>query len=165
MSKTMVNNQEVTVKTPSQFDANELKRLQDIACQQWLATPGNTTFLVTETSFMIACQRIVELTQQGYEHVTHGHHLTMPYLIPFKKKQEEIDIELEKVRADVEHAYKAKISKEVTQAKENLIAQRKATLERKEKEKAEQKEQKLLAELQEEANALFDSYLNFNTAD
>ncbi|SDA83168.1 hypothetical protein SAMN03159475_4791 [Pseudomonas sp. NFPP33] len=165
MSKTIVNNQDCTVKQPTQFNAEELARLQDVACQQWLAAPGNTTFLVTETSFMIACQRIVELTQQGYEHVTHGHHLTMPYVVPFKKKQEEIDVELEKVRADVEHTYKAKISKEVNQAKENLIAQRKATLERKEKEKAEQNEQRLLAELQEEANALFDSYLNFNTAD
>lgn len=165
MSKTIINNQECTVKQPTQFNAEELKALQDAACQQWSLAPGNTTFLVTETSFMKTCQRIVELTQQGYEHDTHGHHLSSPYAVPFKKKQEEIDVELEAVKAEVESRYKAKIEAEVEQAKVNLIKQRKATLERKEKEKAEQKEKKLLAELQEEANALFDSYLNFNTAD
>ncbi len=162
MSKTMINNQEVTVKTPSQFDANELKRLQDIACQQWSVAPGNTTFLVTESSFMIACQRIVELTQKGYEHLTHGHHRTDPYLIPFKKGQEEIDKELEKVKQDVEDRYKAKIMQEVEQAKANLIAQRKATIERKEREKVEKAEQKLMAELEQEASELFDRYLSFS---
>lgn len=161
--KTMINNQEVTVKTPTQFNVEELKSLQDAACKQWLAAPGNTTFLITESSFMIACQRIVELIQQGYEHVSHGHHLTMPYLIPFKKKQEEIDKELENVKKEVEERYKAKIVTEVEQAKANLIAQRRATLERKEREKAEQKEQKLLAELEQEASELFDAYLSFNT--
>ncbi|MGP0171656.1 hypothetical protein ACSVIJ_07210 [Pseudomonas sp. NCHU5208] len=160
--KTIINEKECTVKTPSQFNAEELARMQDVACKQWLAAPGNTTFAITETSFMIACQRIVELIQQGYEHVSHGHHLTMPYLIPFKKKQEEIDKELEKVKKEVEESYKAKIMKEVEDAKANLIAQRKAHHERKEKEKAEQKEQKLLAELEQEAAELFDSYLNFN---
>lgn len=162
MSKTMIDNKECTVKTPSQFNAEELKSLQDSACEQWLAAPGNTTFLITESSFMIACQRIVELTQQGYEHLTHGHHRTDPYLIPFKKNQDEIDKELEKVKQDVEERYKAKIVKEVKEAKAKLIAQRKAHHERKEREKAEQKEQKLMDELEKEASDLFDSYLSFN---
>lgn len=160
--KTIINEKECTVKTPSQFNAEELKHLQDVACQKWLLAPGNTTFTIAEPSFMIACQRIVELTQQGYEHLTHGHHLTMPYLIPFKKKQEEIDKELEKVKKEVEELYKAKIMKEVEQAKANLIAQRRATLDRKERERQEKSEQKQMDELEKEAAELFDCYLSFD---
>lgn len=161
MSKTMINDKECTVKMPTQFNTEELKRLQEVACQKWLAAPGNTTFEVVEVSFMGVCKKMAEKIAQGYEHVTHGHHSQHPFSIPFKKKQEEIDRELERVREEEEERYKAKISKEVEQAKVNLIAQRKATLERKEQEKAEQKEQKLLAELEQEAAELFDSYLNF----
>ncbi|WP_417707201.1 hypothetical protein [Pseudomonas sp.] len=162
MSKTIINDKECTVKMPTQFNAEELKQLQEVACQQWLAAPGNATFLITESSFMIACQRIVELTQQGYEHLTHGHHRTDPYLIPFKKKQAEIDKDLEVVKANVKTKYENRIRDEVQQAKSKLIAQRKANHERKELEKAEQKEQKLMDELEKEAAELFDSYLNFN---
>lgn len=160
--KTIINNQECTVKQPTQFNAEELKRLQDVACQQHLAAPGTKTFTIVESSFMIACQRIVELTQQGYEHDTHGYHSINPFVIPFIKKQEEIDKDLEAVKADVESRYKAKIAAEVEQAKANLIAQRRATLERKEKEKQERAEQKLMDELEKEAAELFDSYLSFD---
>lgn len=160
--KTIINNQEVTVKTPSQFNAEELKSLQDVACEQWLAAPGSKTFTIVETSFMRICQRMAELIKQGYEHDTHGYHSINPFVIPLIKKQEEIDKDLETIRANVKSKYENKIRDEVEQAKAKLIAQRKATIERKEKEKQEKIEQKLLADLEQEAAELFDGYLNFN---
>jgi len=163
MSKTIINNQEVTVKQPTMFSAEELKRLQDEACQQWLAAPGSTTFTITESSFMIACQRMASLIKDGYEHDTHGYHSIKPFIIPFVKKQEEIDKDLEVVKANVKTKYENKIRDEVEQAKTNLIAQRRATIERKEREKQEKAEQKLMDELEKEAAELFDNYLNFNT--
>ena len=160
--KTIINNQECTVKMPTQFNADELKALQDAACQQHLAAPGTKTFTIVESSFMQICQRMASLIKDGYEHDTHGYHSINPFVIPFVKKQEEIDRELEAVKADVESRYKAKIAAEVELAKANLIAQRRATLERKERERQEKVEQKLMDELEKEAAELFDSYLSFD---
>ena len=161
--KTMINNQEVTVKQPTPFNAEELARMQDAACQQWLAAPGSQTFTIVETSFMQICQRMASLIKDGYEHDTHGYHSINPFVIPFVKKQEEIDKDLEEVKANVKMKYENRIRDEVEQAKTNLIAQRRATLERKEREKQEKAEQKLMAELEQEASELFDNYLSFNT--
>lgn len=162
MSKTIIDNKECTVKMPTQFNAEELKRLQDVATQEWLNAPGHTTFVITEEYFIDACRKMADLLKQGYEHDTNGRHLSHPFVIPFKKKEEEIQAELENVKANVKTRYENRIRGEVEEAKAKLIAQRKANHERKEREKAEQKEQKLLAELEQEAAELFDSYLNFN---
>ncbi|RIA31316.1 hypothetical protein DFO61_2032 [Ectopseudomonas oleovorans] len=162
MSKTIIDNKECTVKQPTQFNADELKALQDAACQQHLAAPGSKTFTITESSFMIACQRMASLIKDGYEHDTHGYHSIKPFIIPFVKKQEKIDKDLEVVKANVKTKYENRIRDEVEQAKANLIAQRRATLDRKEREKQEKAEQKLMDELEKEASELFDSYLSFN---
>lgn len=163
MSKTIIDNKECTVKMPTQFNVEELKRQQDAACQQWLAAPGHTTFTITEEYFIDACRKMADLLKQGYEHDTNGRHLSHPFVIPFKKKEAEIQAELENVKANVKTKYENRIRDEVEQAKSKLIAQRKANHEKKEREKQEKAEQKLLAELEQEASDLFDSYLNFNT--
>lgn len=161
--KTIINDKECTVKMPTQFNADELQRLRDLATQEWLTAPGHTTFVITEEYLIDACRKMADLLKQGYEHDTNGRHLSHPFVIPFKKKEEEISVELEKVKQEVEESYKAKIAAEVEEAKANLIAQRKATIERKEREKQEKAEQKLMVDLEQEASELFDSYLSFNT--
>jgi len=159
MSKTIIEGKEVTVKMPAAFNALELKARQDQAVTDYLNLPNITLFTIKAEILFQALDLLEQKLQEGYQRAREANHQSHPFVIPMFKKPEEVEAELNTVRQQVEADYRAEIAAQVDEAKHNLIAQRKAAIQRAEQEKQRKIDEKLQKELEKEAADLFDHYL------
>lgn len=159
MSKTIIEGKQITVKTPSTFDPQELLARQDQAVTDYLNLPNITIFTIKAEILFQALDLLEQKLQEGYLRAREATHQSHPFVIPMFKKQEEVEEELNVIRQQVEADYRAEIAAQVDEAKQNLIIQRKAAIQRQEDEKQRKADEKLQKELEKEAADLFDSYL------
>ena len=159
MSKTIIDNKEVTVKMPATFSPEVLKIRQDKAVTDYLNLPNITIFTIKAEILFQALDLLEEKLQEGYQRAREANHQSHPFVIPMLKKPEEVEAELNTIREQVESDYRAEIAAQVDEAKHNLIAQRKAAIQRQEDEKQRKADEKLQKELEKEADELFDHYL------
>lgn len=159
MSKTTIDGKEVTVRTPATFDPQELKARQDQAVIDYLNLPNITIFTIKAEILFQALDLLEQKLQEGYQRAREATHQSHPFVIPMFKKQEEVEEELNTIRQQVEAEYRAEIAAQVDEAKQNLILQRKAAIQRTEQEKQRKIDEKLQRELEKEAADLFDHYL------
>ncbi|HEY8331696.1 MAG TPA: hypothetical protein VIO83_10260 [Pseudomonas sp.] len=159
MSKTIIDGQEITVKMPATFDPKELKARQDQAVTDYLNLPNITIFTIKAEILFQALDLLEQKLQEGYQRARETNHQSHPFVIPMFKKPEEVEAELNTVRQQVEADYRSEIAAQVDEAKQNLIIQRKAAIQRQEDEKKRKADEKLHRELEKEAADLFDSYL------
>lgn len=151
MSKTLTN---VTVKNPERFDTGKLASLQEARIKGFLNSPLSKTQVISST-FPGFLQEYDALVAQGYERDTTMTIFVAPYIAYLKPPAHLLEEEIQRLKAEVEAAYKADLARQVEEARSALIAQRLAFHEEQERKKEEAKRQKLMAELEQEAADLF----------